>query len=143
MKKLTALLLLALATACSAQQAAPPGEQPVPAADAAVKFAECMRDHGISDYPDTVGNEGYSVKDPAAFDRAQLACATWENGGTPKKVDAAYVDAVTRFAKCMRERGMKVQDPDPKTGQYRVSVANAERRAFEKAQNECVHLLPR
>ncbi|MEV0597364.1 hypothetical protein [Nonomuraea cavernae] len=144
MKRLTALLLLALATACSGQQAAPQAQQSLSASDAEVKFAQCMRDNGIGDYPDTIGGEGYPVKDAVAFDRAQRTCAKWkEAGGTTKKVDAAYVDAVTKFAKCMRERGMKVQDPDPKTGQYHVSVDADDRKAFEKAQNECVHLLPR
>ncbi|TXK34853.1 hypothetical protein [Nonomuraea sp. C10] len=146
MRKLAALLLLALATGCSGggQGAEPQVRQSLSAADAEVKFAQCMRDNGISDYPDTIGSEGYTVKDPDAFDKAQETCAKWrEAGGLTKKVDAAYVDAVTRFAKCMRERGMNVHDPDPRTGQYSVSVDNKDRAAFEKAQNECVHLLPR
>ncbi|SFJ46963.1 Putative peptidoglycan binding domain-containing protein [Streptosporangium canum] len=90
MKKLTALLLLALATACSGQQAAPQAQQPLPASDAEVKFARCMRDNGIGDYPDTIGSEGYPIKDAVAFDKAQQTCAKWkEAGGTAKKVDAA------------------------------------------------------
>ncbi|MFF5204891.1 hypothetical protein [Streptosporangium sp. NPDC000396] len=146
MKKFTALLLLALATACSGggRQASPPAQQPISASDAEVKFAQCMRDNGIGDYPDTIGSAGYAIKDVDAFNKAQQTCAKWrEAGGLAKKVDTAYVDAVTKFAKCMRERGMKVYDPDPKTGQYQVSVGDKDRAAFEKAQSECVHLLPR
>lgn len=146
MKRLTVLLLLALSAACSGgeQQATPQARQSLTAADAEVKFARCMRDNGIGDYPDAIGSEGYSVKDIGAFNKAAQTCARWrEAGGVAKKVDAAYVDAVTKFAKCMRERGMKVHDPDPKTGNYSVSVENTDRAAFEKAQNECVHLLPR
>ncbi|MEU5861813.1 hypothetical protein ABZ815_11605 [Nonomuraea sp. NPDC047529] len=146
MKKLTVLLLLALATACSGggTQASPQAQQSLYASDAEVKFAQCVRDNGIDDFPDTVGDEGYAVKDLAAFDKAQQTCAKWrEAGGLAKKVDAAHIDAVTAFAKCMRERGMQVHDPDPKTGNYQVDVDDKDRAAFEKAQNECRHLLPR
>ncbi|WP_157252486.1 hypothetical protein [Nonomuraea typhae] len=144
MKRLAALLLLGIAvTACSSQTgaAAPPT---LAAADAEVKFARCMRDNGIGDFPDAIGEAGYAVKDPAAFNKAQDACAKWrEAGGQAKKIDAAYVDAVTKFARCMRERGMQVADPDPKTGQYQVKVNDTDRAAFEKAQNACVTHLPR
>ena len=86
------------------------------ARDKAVKFAECIRAHGVSDFPDP--NEknqfeyGVSVT-PAVWERATTACKDLQPPGTlsgkrtPKQQSASL-----RFAQCMRDNGVK-DFPDP------------------------------
>ena len=86
------------------------------ARDKAVKFAECIRAHGVSDFPDP--NEknqfeyGVSVT-PAVWDKATTACKDLQPPGTlsgkrtPKQQSASL-----RFAQCIRDNGVK-DFPDP------------------------------
>jgi len=89
----------------------------------AVRFAECMRDNGVSGFPDpdasgaltieTVANGTSIDTDSPQFQRAISACKDLEPAGftgtarTPEQQAAAL-----RFAQCIRDNG--VQDfPDP------------------------------
>jgi hypothetical protein len=90
------------------------------ARDKAVKFAECMRAHGVSDFPDP--NEknqfqyGVSVS-PAVWNQATTACKDLQPPGTlsgkrtPKQQSASL-----RFAQCVRDNGVK-DFPDPVNGE--------------------------
>jgi hypothetical protein len=90
------------------------------ARDKAVKFAECIRAHGVSDFPDP--NEknqfqyGVSVS-PAVWTRATTACKDLQPPGTlsgkrtPKQQSASL-----RFAQCVRDNGVK-DFPDPVNGE--------------------------
>ena len=89
------------------------------ARDKAVKFAECIRAHGVSDFPDP--NEknqfdyGVSVT-PAVWNKATTACKDLQPPGTlsgkrtPKQQSASL-----RFAQCIRDNGVK-DFPDPVNG---------------------------
>jgi hypothetical protein len=90
------------------------------ARDKAVKFAECMRNHGVGDFPDPdakgdFGNFGISVS-PAVWNKAVSACKDLQPPGTlsgkrsPKQQSAAL-----KFAQCMRDHGVK-DFPDPANG---------------------------
>jgi hypothetical protein len=102
------------------------------ARDKAVKFAECIRAHGVSDFPDP--NEknqfeyGVSVT-PAVWNRATTACKDLQPPGTlsakrtPKQQSAAL-----RFAQCIRDNGVK-DFPDPVNGEplvdtYKIPSSN-------------------
>jgi hypothetical protein len=90
------------------------------ARDKAVKFAECIRAHGVSDFPDP--NEkndfqyGVSVS-PAVWKQATTACKDLQPPGslsakrTPKQQSASL-----RFAQCVRDNGVK-DFPDPVNGE--------------------------
>ena len=102
------------------------------ARDKAVKFAECIRAHGVSDFPDP--NEknqfeyGVSVT-PAVWTRATTACKALQPPGTlsgkrtPKQQSASL-----RFAQCVRDHGVK-DFPDPVNGEpiintYKIPSSN-------------------
>jgi hypothetical protein len=87
--------------------------------DKAVKFAECMRGHGVPHFPDpdAKGEFVFGVDvTPAVWQRAVHACKALEPPGalsgkrSPKQQSAAL-----RFAGCMRSNGVK-DFPDPVNG---------------------------
>jgi hypothetical protein len=91
--------------------------------DKAMKFAKCMRDHGVSAFPDpdasgelTIdGIVNRSSLDPSApaWKQAIRACKNLQPPGfTGHKRSAEQQRAALKFAACMRENG--VEDfPDP------------------------------
>lgn len=88
--------------------------------DALVKFAQCMRAHGVN-MPDPQGGAvealpGSSSSDPAAAQKteaANTACAKdLPNGGKPTAADN---ERRAKFAQCMRAHGVNM--PDPVNGQ--------------------------
>jgi hypothetical protein len=102
------------------------------ARDKAVKFAECIRAHGVTDFPDP--NEknqfdyGVSVT-PAVWNKATTACKDLQPPGTlssrrtPKQQSASL-----RFARCISDNGVK-DFPDPVNGEplintYKIPSSN-------------------
>jgi hypothetical protein len=89
------------------------------ARDKAVKFAECIRAHGVSDFPDPDAKNqfqyGVSVS-PAVWNRAVSACKDLQPPGTlsGKRTPKQQSDAL-KFAQCMRDNGVK-DFPDPANG---------------------------
>ena len=108
---------------------------PTDPAEAALQFAKCMRDHGI-DVPDPVsidspdgkagggvaiqvngGPNGSSPIDATAMDAANKACqpimekaAGSFDPPSPEEQEKAKEQALA-FAKCMREHGIDMPDP--------------------------------
>lgn len=93
----------------------------------AVKFAACMRRNGVSQFPtptdaDKLTFDGIvngSGLDPStpAFQQAMSACKKLEPAGfTGTKRTAEQQSAALKFARCMRENGVK-DFPDPAPGQ--------------------------
>ena len=93
----------------------------------AVKFVECMRNHGVSQFPDpdASGNitidevaNGSSVNtNDAAFKQAFAACKELEPPGftgTPRSPEQQ--SAALKFAQCVRNNGVK-DFPDPVKGE--------------------------
>ncbi|GAA3516942.1 hypothetical protein GCM10022234_10350 [Aeromicrobium panaciterrae] len=90
---------------------------------ASVKFAECMRDNGVPEFPDpgadgeltldSVANGSSIDTDGAAWKTATAACKDLEPAGfTGHKRSAAQQVEALKFAQCIRENG--VEDfPDP------------------------------
>jgi hypothetical protein len=104
-------------------------EAPQSSADAALAFAECMRDEGVEDFPDPEISGDGTVKllpggvdldDPdvqAAQDKCQ---AILDEGQTTDTLDeeqqAEQEEQVLAFAQCMREHGIDFPDPDVSGG---------------------------
>jgi hypothetical protein len=91
--------------------------------DKAVRFAECMRDNGVKEFPDPdasgeltidgiVNGSSLDTSTPA-WETAIAACKDLQPPGfTGHKRSAEQQDYALRFAQCMRENG--VEDfPDP------------------------------
>jgi hypothetical protein len=86
------------------------------AREKAVRFAECIRAHGVADFPDpNAKNEfeyGVSVT-PAVWKRATTACKDLQPPGTlSAKRTPRQQSASLRFAQCVRDHGVK-DFPDP------------------------------
>jgi hypothetical protein len=87
-------------------------------ANAAVLFAQCMRSHGVSGFPDPNAQGGGIAVSPSevhspAFQSAQHACQhLLPNKGAPPHMTASQRAAAVRFAECMRTHGAP-SFPDP------------------------------
>lgn len=110
------------------------------------EFAKCMRDHGV-DMPDPKPGEGGGMAitlggDPAdqgKMESAQKACKQFlPNGGEPKPLDPAELDKMRQQAKCMREHGIDMPDPDPTgKGATRIGGPGDDPAKFEAAAKAC------
>jgi hypothetical protein len=93
--------------------------------DKAVKFAECMRENGVSDFPDpnAAGEFVYGASvSPAVFKQAVVACKDLQPPGTlSSKRGPEQQKAGLNFAQCMRENGVK-DFPDPLNGEPLVDT---------------------
>lgn len=90
-----------------------------------LRFAQCMRDNGVKEFPDpspsgeltidAVANGSSLDTDTAAFKRAITACKDLEPPGfTGHKRTAAQQEAALQFAQCMRDNGVRdFPDPSP------------------------------
>jgi hypothetical protein len=100
--------------------AATGGNAPTTAQDKAVKFAACIRGHGVPDFPDpdAKGDFVFGIDvSPAVWSRAVDACKDLEPPGalSGKRSPKQQSDAL-RFARCVRENGVK-DFPDPANGE--------------------------
>jgi hypothetical protein len=92
----------------------------------AVKFALCMRENGVSGFPDPNASGAFpttgSSVSHAVWDKALRACKDLQPPGslsprrTPEEQSAAL-----EFAQCMRENGVK-DFPDPANGERLVDL---------------------
>jgi hypothetical protein len=91
--------------------------------EAAVKFAKCMREHGV-DMPDpqpgqggriTLGGPGMSAQDQSKMESAQKACQKILESVKPPEMSAEqeqkFKNQALKFARCMREHGINMPDP--------------------------------
>jgi hypothetical protein len=121
---LAALALIAVTVAgCGSGSAGSGNGSTATARDEAVKFSECMRDNGVSGFPDpdasgrltidAVANGSSIDTNSAAFKQALSACKDLEPPGfTGPKVTAQLRTARLAFAQCVREHGVP-DFPDP------------------------------
>lgn len=120
--------------------------------DAPLKFAQCMREQGLTWFPDPDSNGRTVIKtpkglDPKKFDAAREACKEFApDGGDPGEIDPAMLEMARKMAKCMRENGVPdFPDPQPNgsiqldRGKIGSGPGDA---AFEKAQEKCSQFLP-
>lgn len=121
--------------------------------EAALKFARCMREQGI-DFPDPVVTEGGLTRiegprgDPndPAIRRAEEKCRPIlaEGGPAPTEEERREADEnLLRFARCMRERGIDL--PDPQDGAMMIGPdvgIDPDDPAFQRAQKACRDEIP-
>jgi hypothetical protein len=111
-------------------------------------FAKCMREHGV-DMPDpkmspdgkgmSIAIQGGDGADRSKVDAAQNACKhLMPNGGEMKPPSAEELDKMRKEAKCMREHGVDMPDPDPTgKGAMRVGGENDDPKKVEEAAKAC------
>ena len=125
-----------------------------------VAYSECMRAHGVSDFPDPnsqgqiqlSGGPGSDLNpDNPTFKNAQNACQSKQPRPTAAQQAQAEAYAL-RVARCMRAHGIK-DYPDPTSGSGgRVSInlnnnpgsdLNPNNPAFQRAQAKCMPNAPK
>jgi hypothetical protein len=132
MRPLVALALIAVVVLISACGSTAPastatgsggGNNTTTNHEKAVKFAECMRNNGVSAFPDPPASGKLTIDrivngsslDPnsAAFTQAISACRDLEPPGfMGQKATPQQMDARLKFAQCMRDNGVS-DFPDP------------------------------
>jgi len=122
-------------------------------------FARCLREHGINAETAAGPGGGHGIKinggNPQTMEAAQKACARYRPA--PQKLNLSPQQKVEReeqvrkFAKCMREHGIKVE-ATTQGGGIQIAIhahageagaPNPESPAFQTAQKDCQGLLPR
>jgi hypothetical protein len=108
-----------LSSSGTAGSAGTGGAKKLTARDKAVKFAECIRAHGVRDFPDPDAKNdfqyGVSVS-PAVWNKAVSACKDLQPPGTLSgKRSPRQQSTALKFAQCMRDNGVK-DFPDPANG---------------------------
>ena len=118
-----------------------------------VKYAQCMREHGI-DMPDPkVGTGGgINISIPrgssrSKVDKAAASCKQYlPNGGEPPKLDPAMTEQLRKFAQCMRANGVP-KFPDPKPGGGIMvdgsTGIDPDSPTFKAAEQKCAALRPK
>ncbi|MEN3304400.1 MAG: hypothetical protein V7603_602 [Micromonosporaceae bacterium] len=153
---LVALVAAACVTACRGPSTRAGGAPPSGTAAKSVQdFARCMREHG-QNVPDPDPNSGNLTLTqppgaPAGWTAARQACQHFlPNNGAPAVPDPGELEALRRYAVCMRGHGIEMTDPDPGTGrsQFQGRLARANRDqiandpAYRAAEVACRDRLP-
>lgn len=123
-------------------------------------FARCLREHGVNAEAVSHSGGGHGLKvspgsgGPQQFEAAEKACARYRpapqkaNLSPQQKVEQE--ESVRKFAKCMREHGIKVET-STKGGGVQIAIharvgeagaPNPESPSFQTAQKNCSKLLP-
>src|SRR5579863_2153984 len=122
-----------------------------------VQYAQCMRAHGVPNFPDPNGQGQVQMSgvDPrsASFQAAQRACAKYSPGGGKPPSPAQQAEALAhalKFSQCMRSHGLTdYPDPQSVAGGIRISIRAGQgsnldpnNPQFQAAQKACRSLLP-
>ena len=165
-----ALSTCALLAACGGSSTDPSSSAAAKASEDAVKFARCMREHGVDVEVSTEGaatriqsqsgtqrGQGEGGLEPRKLEEAQKDCQRYQpHEGLGRKLSpqerVQQEEAVQKFAKCMREHGVHVEASTSSApgGGIAVRVGskagaggpNPESPTFQKAQEACQSLLP-
>jgi hypothetical protein len=100
-------------------------DQPAGDRDKGVKFAECVRENGVSDFPDpdASGDYSYGVSvRPEVWTKAVEACKDLQPPGTlsSQRTPEQQKEGL-EFARCMRENGVP-DFPDPVDGEPLINT---------------------
>ena len=153
----------ALAAACGEANPFSPAAASSNRQDELLKWAQCMRQHGVN-VPDPVNGQirievtpapgqtapssGGPVEGNQQFQTAEGACAKYApNGGSAtRQPTQAQIDQADRFAQCMRDHGIPVQDPKVDGGGISFHIGgpgvNPDPSQFQKAQQACAKYRP-
>ncbi|MEN3536837.1 hypothetical protein AAH991_17115 [Microbispora sp. ZYX-F-249] len=133
--------------AASTATAKPSAPGPADRQEAQLKFAQCMREHGV-DMPDPdpdgrvriIGKKG----DEAKTQKAMQACEHFMKDAVGDKLggdDPEMRDRMVKFAQCMREHGIDMPDPAPGQG-IQVKMKPGQQKAMDEAQKACEEFAP-
>jgi hypothetical protein len=121
-------------------------------------YSQCMRSHGIADFPDPSSNGGLAINangpdsdlapDNPQYQAADSACKKLlPNGGQPPPADPELRAKTLAYSQCMRSHGI-ADFPDPNgDGMLQLQGSPGSDLApdnpqFQTADKACKHLLP-
>lgn len=130
--------------------------------EAALKYSECMRAHGVANFPDPGADGSIEIQsngpsgshslhlNSAQFNAANQACKhLLPNGGQPTAAQKAQMEAqALKYSQCMRAHGVaNFPDPDTSGGGigFKLSPSSGidpRSPQFQNAQKTCSSLLP-
>jgi hypothetical protein len=129
-----------------ANSGAKSGANANPNLEKAVKYAQCMRENGLTDFPDPDKNGKFMIsaggpkRDSPQFKKAQQACKSQEPPGIQDDPAEVAKDQASwlKFANCMRQNGIR-DFPDPKNGRLLVdrNRINVNTPQFKNALKAC------
>jgi hypothetical protein len=115
-------------------------------------FSRCMRDQGLTWYPDPQPDGGLVVHNPdgvdqSKVDKAEAACKKYYPGGNQQgPIPAEDLAKIRQVSQCMRDHGFpKYPDPEANgsvTIDSKVLGAEPDDPALQKARQECDKYLP-
>lgn len=133
---------------------APGGSSPPKGEAGLLAYSQCIRSHGVPDFPDPVGNslqlrasQGSDL-DPTSpqFIAAQKACqALQPGGGKGGTISTAQQAEALKYSACMRENGVpNFPDPVFSNGGAQLKITNIDPNSpqFAAAQKACQSLQP-
>jgi len=98
-------------------------------------YEKCMADHGVR-FPKSEEEARNFQPDEQAMREGDEACRPLlPNGGQPPPLDAKQLDEMRQQAKCLREHGVDMPDPDP-NNPY-PAPANVDPETMRKAFEAC------
>jgi hypothetical protein len=120
--------------------------------DSPLKYSQCMRDQGLTWFPDPQADGGMKVSVPDgtnqnAMEKAEEACKDYAPGANRGvKISTEDLEKVRQMSQCIREHGFsRYPDPDSNGGiqiDSRALGVEPDDPAFEKARQECQKFLP-
>lgn len=115
-RSLVAVTAPLLVLACGGPQPHPPAATGSAAASAWHRYAQCVRDHGVTAMPDpTVDDRGHAAfpsDAPRVPDAVTQQCGSILDGLPTQPTTSVDVATRIRFAQCMRQQGI-ADFPDP------------------------------
>jgi hypothetical protein len=148
---LPSALLLALALALAGCGAGDGGDATTEVAQSAkaqdeqaVKFAECLREHGV-EVADPEEGKGIRITGnlpKAEVDAAMEACREYSPMQEGASLDPEAEERMRKMSQCMRDNGVE-EFPDPEPGKgIQVTGTVVEDPDFEKAEKACAKYAP-
>jgi len=117
-----------------------------------VKFAQCMRSHGVSNFPDPTSSSGGAVQfggstginpNSPTVQAAGQACKQYLSAGTASNGNGETEAKDLKLAQCMRSHGLP-NFPDPTAAGLELPASiNPMSPAFKAAAAACQSLLPK
>lgn len=126
---------------------------PATGQESGLKYSQCMRDQGMSWFPDPGSDGGLKVSvpegtDQAKLDKAEATCKPYLPGGNGAGpgMSEADIAKMRQMAQCIRDKGFaKYPDPDANGSIHideDVTGIKPDDPAFQKAMQECQKYLP-
>lgn len=130
-----------------AESAKPTDQNTLSAQEAEAKFASCMQENGVDLQVSDDGQSG-SVSvgsgDASQVEKAMETCKEFlPDGGDVEPASPEELESARAFARCMREHGVDMADPDPETGgMIGLDATKQDPEKLDAANAACSSLMP-